>query len=103
MSLCPINGRQCCCQPDEGMWCINTKTPEDHCKVYMAGQNEINEAANMYRWLQDQHNGWHVEHWVDGKRPHSGTWLVIRGHELTTALRKVMKERSVTDVIEGDL
>lgn len=41
--------------------------------------------AEMYRWLNVQRNGWHVERWIDG------TWKVITGAALTKAIAAARK------------
>lgn len=45
----------------------------------------LEKDAARYRFLAEQHNGWHVERWIDTMRG-SGTWQSIRGTTLDNAI-----------------
>lgn len=56
MSLCPINGGQCCCQPQEGVACRNASAEQAIKIAYETGLQDrriSNEAAtNICKWAE---------------------------------------------------
>lgn len=51
MSICPIDGGHCLCQPQEGTWCVNAKTESDHCKVW---RFLVKEKVAPQDWIKDE-------------------------------------------------
>ena len=105
MSLCPINGAQCNCQPQDNVWCQFAKTDADHCKVWRSLANVpaeawtvTNLAARLSEVLELEKRAtagpWKSEHDSDMKDTDADFIIALRNliHEHGAELLRIVRE-----------